>query len=154
MTPTSLTQTSYPCHCTHWTQTMLAFFQSTVTSDSMGASVIAQHEHCMLLSRFRHCSVTWMVPEIWRGGTHEQRGKQMKDVLEAKRHQQYLVNADGYVRVAYGHQYRSRKQYEWICWVSRPKSFFCQKYLPFFKNSRKANKRIVLHVFSMKFHHY
>lgn len=32
-----------------------------------------------------------------KGGTHEQRGKQMKDVLEAKRHQQYLVNADGYV---------------------------------------------------------
>lgn len=50
-----------------------------------------------------------------KGGIHEQRGKQTKDVLEAKRHRQYLVNPDTYVRVACEHQYRSRKQYQWIC---------------------------------------
>lgn len=53
----------------HWRQPVLAFFQTVITSDSVGAGVIAQHEHRTLLSRFRHCSVTSMRSEIRRGNS-------------------------------------------------------------------------------------
>lgn len=36
---------SWPSIYIHWRLPMLAFFQTVVTSDSVGASVIAQHEH-------------------------------------------------------------------------------------------------------------
>lgn len=69
---------SYPSNYIHWRQPVLAFFQTVVTSDSVGAGVIAQHEHRTLLSRFRHCSVTSMRSEIrrgnsWAGGSANER---------------------------------------------------------------------------------
>lgn len=69
---------SCPSNYIHWRQPVLAFFQTVVTSDSVGAGVIAQHEHRTLLSRFRHCSVTSMRSEIrrgnsWAGGSANER---------------------------------------------------------------------------------
>lgn len=56
-----------PSNYIHWRQPVLAFFQTVVTSDSVGAGVMAQHEHHTLLSR--HCSVTSMRSEIWKGNS-------------------------------------------------------------------------------------
>lgn len=62
---------------------MLAFFQTVVTSDSVGAGVITQHEHSRLLSKFRHTSVTSMQSEK-RREIHERGELQIKDSFEVK----------------------------------------------------------------------
>lgn len=76
---------------------MLAFFQTGVTSDSVGAGVITQHEHGRLLSKFRHTSVTSMQSKKRR--EIQERGElQIKDSFEVKlnllqcRHNTDLVN--------------------------------------------------------------
>lgn len=53
----------WPSIYTGWRQPVVAFFDTVVTSDSVGAGVIAQHEPCTLLSRFRHF-VTSLESEI------------------------------------------------------------------------------------------
>lgn len=67
--------------CIGWRLSTLAVFQPVVTSDSVGASVIAQHEPRTPLSRFRHTSVTSVQAEK-RTGLCERGELRIKDLCE------------------------------------------------------------------------
>lgn len=145
---------------------MLLFFQTVITSDSVGAGVIAQHEHHTLLSRFRHCSVTSMRSEIRRGNSWAEGSVNERCVWSKAAPAVLLQSRHIYRSISQGWPVTERSNI--ICYFyrtissphSRPargkitelKSYFLHEYFTFWNSFKKGSIKNCSALLSAKSH--